>query len=539
MDAGLGLDGDAGLGLDGDSGLGLDGDDPPAPAPPRRTLALARCYRPDCFADVVGQNHVVRVLSGSLNEGRVHHAYLFTGMRGVGKTTLARILAKALNCRGSDTVVAEPCCKCDSCREITSGACPDVIELDAASHTQVDSIRELIETAQYVPATARYKVYIIDEVHMLSRHAFNAMLKTLEEPPDHAKFILATTDPQMVPATVLSRCLRFNLRRLDPKLICARLAEILAKEQLRIDDGALAVIASLAEGSLRDALSILDEAIGAGPKVGEAEIRELVGLARAEVLPQLLAAVAAGDAGAVRATCEAMYEQATSFDMTLAMLAGLLHQAALVKLHPSAVQEGLVEPIAQVVAEQFASEGILQVLYEIAVNARKMLCYAPDPRVGCEMALLRMITIIQAGRPSDQSPPLPEAGKAGRQSDQSSALPEAGKASRPSEQVADAPRKSIALGNLDQDSRVLLDSCSFATVGGVLKLTVKPAALAKIVKDRSRLTQSLAQLFSDAISNSAHDQAEQDLLASREYQIVMQAFPNSRMENIDWRDPSD
>ena len=366
-------------------------------------MAMARRWRPTKFADVIGQEHAVEVLTSSLQSGRLHHAYLFTGTRGVGKTTLARILAKAFNCTSAAAPVPEPCCECSTCRDIAANSCPDVIELDAASHTQVDSMRELIEGAQHAPASSRFRVYIIDEVHMLSKHAFNAMLKTLEEPPDHAKFILATTDPQMVPATVLSRCLRFALQRLEPQLIGEQLTRIAAAEGIKHDDAALAAIAGAADGSMRDALSIFDELAGAGAPLDEARVRKSIGALAAGQGRDLLAAVAGFDAAAVRAACEQMYLQAVSFDKALAELAGLLHRASLAKL-----DEGYEDDQAREVAGLFSAV-VLQALYEIAVQGRQNLQWAPDNRTGFEMLLLRMLVVVKHGSQTpvvaESSPP--------------------------------------------------------------------------------------------------------------------------------------
>ncbi|MFN9123194.1 MAG: DNA polymerase III subunit gamma/tau, partial [bacterium] len=258
------------------------------------TQALARKWRPRSFPELTGQEHVVRALANALDRGRLHHAWLFTGTRGVGKTTLARILAKALNC--GQGVSSTPCGACDACLQIDAGRFVDLIELDAASNTQVDSMRELLENAMYAPTTGRYKVYIIDEVHMLSKSAFNAMLKTLEEPPEHVKFILATTDPQKIPVTVLSRCLQFNLKNIPPQLIASRLAFVLGEESVGFDIAALNLIARAAQGSLRDALSLTDQAIAHGSgRVDEASTREMLGVIDQRYLFELLAAVAQAD----------------------------------------------------------------------------------------------------------------------------------------------------------------------------------------------------------------------------------------------------
>src|SRR5210317_863065 len=261
-------------------------------------LVLARKWRPKDFADTVGQEHVLQALINALDSGRLHHAYLFTGTRGVGKTTIARILAKALNCEKG--VTSQPCGECSACVEIDEGRFVDLIEVDAASKTKVDDTRDLLDNVQYAPARGRYKVYLIDEVHMLSKSSFNALLKTLEEPPPHVKFLLATTDPQKLPVTVLSRCLQFNLKRMTPRLISERLAHICEAESIEADSAALAIIARAADGSLRDALSLLDQAIAyCGGNVSEAQVAMMLGTIDRGHVVRLLRNLADNDAAAI------------------------------------------------------------------------------------------------------------------------------------------------------------------------------------------------------------------------------------------------
>jgi len=330
----------------------------------------------------------VRALTNALAQQRLHHAYLFTGTRGVGKTTLARIIAKALNCEHG--VSAEPCGKCAACVEIDGGRFIDLIELDAASNTQVDNMRELLENALYAPTTGRYKVYIIDEVHMLSRNAFNAMLKTLEEPPGHVKFILATTDPQKIPVTVLSRCLQFNLKQIPPPQIKERLRYILGQEGIACEDEALALLARAARGSLRDGLSLLDQAIAhGGGRVEQASVRAMLGSVGQEHLRDILAALQQRDGAALLAVADRMAERSISFDAALQELATLLHRSALAQSVPGALAaDDEAQAAAMACAAQFSAEEI-QLLYQIALHGRHDIGLAPDEYAGFTMTLLR------------------------------------------------------------------------------------------------------------------------------------------------------
>lgn len=351
---------------------------------------LARKWRPKTFQELVGQEHVVRALSNALQQQRLHHAYLFTGTRGVGKTTLARILAKALNCETG--ITAEPCGVCSACTEIDKGRFVDLMEVDAASNTKVDQMRDLLENAQYAPTVARFKVFIIDEVHMLSASSFNAMLKTLEEPPAHVKFILATTDPQKMPVTVLSRCLQFNLRQMPAAAITEHLRAVLEKENISAESIALQLVARAASGSMRDALSLLDQAIAyGGGSVHEAEVRAMLGAIDQSYLFTLLKALARRDGPALLAVAKGMEERSLSFDAALGELALLLHQVALAQSVPDAISDDLPERAEIMELAALFKPEDTQLYYQIALLGRRDLGLAPDEYAGFSMCLLRML----------------------------------------------------------------------------------------------------------------------------------------------------
>jgi DNA polymerase-3 subunit gamma/tau len=352
--------------------------------------ALARKWRPRAFAELIGQDHVRRALVNALETGRVHHAFLFTGTRGVGKTTIARILAKCLNCEIG--VTPTPCGQCASCREIDAGRFVDLIEVDAASRTKVDDTRELLDNVQYAPTRGRYKVYLIDEVHMLSTHSFNALLKTLEEPPPHVKFLLATTDPQKLPVTVLSRCLQFNLKRIPPAQIAAHLRAILEKEDIAFEAAGLALVAHAADGSMRDGLSLLDQLIAfGGGRAGETEARAMLGtIARDHVL-QLAERLAAGDAAELLRHAQSLEEWAPDYAQVLDELASLLTRIALKQVVKDYDGDDLYAPeVLERLAGAISAEDV-QLYYQTAIIGRRDLALAPDPRTGFEMVLLRML----------------------------------------------------------------------------------------------------------------------------------------------------
>ncbi len=358
-------------------------------------LVLARKWRPKDFSDTVGQEHVLRALMNALESGRLHHAYLFAGTRGVGKTTIARILAKALNC---DTgVTASPCGECSACTEIDEGRFVDLIEVDAASKTKVDDTRDLLDNVQYAPARGRFKVYLIDEVHMLSKSSFNALLKTLEEPPPHVKFLLATTDPQKLPVTVLSRCLQFNLTRLTPRLIQDRLVHICKAEDINFDIPALALLARAADGSLRDALSLLDQAIAfCGGKVEELPVSKMLGTIDRNHVAKLLRQLAENDAAGVITTIAEIDEQFPDYARLLEDLSRVLQQIAIhqvvgaIQTEDAMADEELADLAGRLPAED------IQLFYQTAILGRRDLHLAPDPRSGTEMTLLRMLAFRPA-----------------------------------------------------------------------------------------------------------------------------------------------
>jgi len=370
--------------------------------------ALARKWRPKTFAELSGQEHVVRALSNALERGRLHHAYLLTGTRGVGKTTIARILAKSLNCI-TNGVTATPCGTCAACVDIDAGRFVDLLELDAASNTGIDNMREILDNARYAPTVGRYKVYLIDEVHMLSKAAFNSMLKTLEEPPEHVKFVLATTDPQKIPVTVLSRCLQFNLKLLPAAVIASRIAEILRAEGAAFDDAAVALISRAARGSMRDALSVLDQALayGAG-EVRESAVRAMLGAADADYAYRIVDALLARDGPALLAEARALTERSVSLPGALDELAALFHRIALAQAVPAAVEAQPDAVRVQTLAQAFPPDAV-QLAYQICLQGRADLALAPDEPTGFSMTLLRLLAFDTASDATGEASTPPSA----------------------------------------------------------------------------------------------------------------------------------
>jgi len=374
-------------------------------------LALARSWRPKTFSELVGQDHVVKALTHALDQGRLHHAWLFTGTRGVGKTTIARIMAKALNCTGSDgsgKMTSEPCGKCPACMEIDAGRFVDYIEMDAASNRGVDDIAALLEKAAYAPSNGRYKVYMIDEVHMLTNHAFNAMLKTLEEPPEHVKFILATTDPQKIPVTILSRCLQFNLKQMPVPLIVEHLEKVLASEKVEYEVNALRVLAKAAQGSMRDALSLTDQAIAyAAGKVTEESVRGMLGTLDDAYLIRILDCLIAKDGASLLSVANEMGERSMSFSLALQDLSSLLQKIAAAQVVPESVlddwpEAGEIRRLATQLTKEEA-----QLFYQITITSRPDLSLAPDEQTGFAMTLLRMLAFRPGNGGGGSSSPAP------------------------------------------------------------------------------------------------------------------------------------
>ncbi|MDT8453001.1 MAG: DNA polymerase III subunit gamma/tau [Gammaproteobacteria bacterium] len=481
---------------------------------------LARKWRPANFETLVGQEHVQRALVNALDEDRLHHAYLFTGTRGVGKTTIARIFAKALNCETG--VTSKPCGVCGSCREITEGRFVDLIEVDAASRTGVDDTRELLENVQYAPTRGRYKVYLIDEVHMFSKSSFNALLKTLEEPPPHVKFLLATTDPQKLPVTILSRCLQFNLKRLPVGLIISHLQSILETDAVEHDLISLQMLAEAADGSMRDALSLMDQALAfGGGSIRENEIREMLGTISRDKVLNILRALIDRDAAATLAAVEVLAALTPDYENVLVELLSLFHHMALAKKVPEALDDYVSEREAVLALSGQLSSEDLQLFYQIALIGRRDLSLAPDLRTGLEMVLLRMLSfrpatagkMAVAAAPPASAQAAPTGARQSASASLSSASPPKVAEPPPPATAAPAPQAAVRSAAVNRDSRDWREILEGLPISGMVKQLAANCVLCEVtdktiqlsvgeghkqlcnVKSEKRLQQALCEYF--------------------------------------------
>ncbi len=482
------------------------------------TTVLARKFRPKNFAELVGQEHVVRALSNALETKRLHHAYLFTGTRGVGKTTIARIMAKALNCETG--ITATPCGKCSACMEIDSGRFVDILEVDAATNTKVEEMRELLDKAQYMPVSGRYKVYIIDEVHMLSKSAFNSMLKTLEEPPEHVKFILATTDPQKVPVTVLSRCLQFNLKQMPPQLIAEHLQVVLKAENIPFELPALHMIGQAAQGSMRDSLSLLDQAIAFGSgKISTAQVSDMLGTVDQGHLFNLLDQLAASDGKTMMAEAEQMAARSFSFEAALQDIAAILHRVALLQTVPETADASQPNhDRLDALAKNFAPEDV-QLYYQIALNGRRDLALAPDEYAGFSMTLMRMLAFrLDSGGVARTNAPVVSRAAPAASAPIKSVVPAS---ESPRSAAASAPIKSIAVPSVAVAASVpaaqVVGDIEFDGDWLSLVSTVKIGGMAAMLAQHSELKHFEGRRFELTVPD-AHKH-----LADKSYQDKLKA----------------
>jgi DNA polymerase-3 subunit gamma/tau len=475
-------------------------------------VVLARKWRPKRFAEMVGQEHVLRALGNALDSGKVHHAFLFTGTRGVGKTTIARILAKSLNCETAG-VSSNPCGTCAACREIDEGRFVDLIEVDAASRTKVDDTRELLDNVQYAPTRGRYKVYLIDEVHMLSNHSFNALLKTLEEPPPHVKFLLATTDPQKLPVTVLSRCLQFSLKRLPASLIAERLKFIAGAENLQFDPAAMALLARAAEGSMRDALSLMDQLIAfGGGSLNEAATRAMLGTIDRGHVGRLIDALARADGSALLSEVKELDRDAPDYDRALIELSAFLQRIAIVQIVPeAALQDEEFDADSLTRLAKAISPEDVQLYYQIALNGRRDLAMAPDPRLGFEMTLLRMLAFrpdsaaVHGNTNGRTAAVGPVVGGPARNGAPAAAAPEAAAAAAPDAAAPDAsghPLTRIDAGNWS----AVVEAANLSGMVRQFALNCVPAAF-----EHNLLVLKLDQATADRRTRPIEDKLAQGL----------------------------
>ncbi len=471
-------------------------------------LALARKWRPKTFADTVGQEHVLKALVNALDSERLHHAYMFTGTRGVGKTTIARILAKSLNCEKG--VTSSPCGTCSACVEIDEGRFVDLIEVDAASKTKVDDTRELLDNVQYAPTRGRYKVYLIDEVHMLSTSSFNALLKTLEEPPPHVKFLLATTDPQKVPVTVLSRCLQFNLQRLTVQLIGERLQYICDQDKTRIEQAAVDLLARAADGSLRDALSLLDQAIAyCGDEVDGDSVAKMLGTIDRNHVIRILRSLGQLDAEGVLDAVAEIDKQFPDYGRLIDELAATLQKIAVFQAVGRVETDGQIDDDTLNELSGLLSPADVQLYYQLAINGRRDLDLSPDPRSGAEMCFLRMLTF----RPASASAPAASGGAAPQK--KTIERRAEGKATRiDADQVAATDQKSAAswdqpdwnelltILKMPGSVRMLASNCALVGRDGkTVRLTLDPRSESYLTRERSdRLARVLSEHFGESLN---------------------------------------
>ena len=473
-------------------------------------LVLARKWRPKTFSQVVGQEHVLRALINGLDQDRLHHAFLFSGTRGVGKTTLARIFAKSLNCEQG--VSSTPCGDCSSCQEVDAGRFVDLIEVDAASRTKVDDTRELLDNVQYAPSRGRYKVYLIDEVHMLSTSSFNALLKTLEEPPPHVKFLFATTDPQKLPVTILSRCLQFNLRRLDVEQIADHLNTILQAEQVEFEPLALTEIAHAADGSMRDALSLLDQAISHGSgSVSSSQIHDMLGTISQQQRYQIIQALVDQDGQSLIAQANELSIQGRDFTQIINDLLGLFQRIATLQLVPNLENNDEQDSDRLRTFGQQLSPELVQLFYQIALHGKRDLPYAADPKSGFEMTLLRMLSFQPAGTSSSKPSPVKPVVSSAEMTPQAvkESIPETvAKASSPTVTTA-TPTIEKTTKQTDVEA---LNSGNWLTIINGLKLTALARQLADnsafISFDQNKVTLSIAPELAHLTSKKPQERLE-------------------------------
>jgi DNA polymerase-3 subunit gamma/tau len=462
---------------------------------------LARKWRPRDFTELVGQEHVQRALVNALDNDRLHHAYLFTGTRGVGKTTIARIFAKSLNCE--EGVSSKPCGKCSACEEINEGRFVDLIEVDAASRTKVEDTRELLENVQYAPTRGRYKVYLIDEVHMLSQHSFNALLKTLEEPPPHVKFLLATTDPQKLLVTILSRCLQFNLKSLTVPQITTQLETILQQENIEYEDAAVRQLAFSANGSMRDALSLLDQAIAFGNgSVHEAEVRSMLGTIDRDVVYRLLTALSQADAALLMEEVAKADSFAPDYAMLLADIVSVLQRVAVAQTLPDVVDDSQGDRDAVLSLAAALSAEDVQLYYQIALLGRRDLPLSPEPRGGFEMVMLRMLAFRPAAAEQTGVPAASTSATAMKQTPATPVKQANKKAAAPLSSEDSDWSAIIASLSLKGMAREMSLNCAFHGIeGDVVNLSLDPAHGHLLGKTRvEQLEQALSGHYQRTVS---------------------------------------